>query len=103
MVTNVSSQLWDSLCNVLSSLTHWKEVIDIWKVYICTYSHYTSNSTPIIYVHDTLLANVDTTVFRIVYKLSSTDRVLLVLSSPLPLSPTPSLSPSCSLQFEYNT
>ena len=40
MVTNVSSQLWDSLCNVLSSLTHWKEVIDNWKVYMYILSLY---------------------------------------------------------------
>ena len=32
MVTKVSGQLWDNLANVLSSLTHWKEIIVQWRV-----------------------------------------------------------------------
>ena len=35
MVTNVSGKLWDNLSTVLASLTHWKQVIEHWKVCVC--------------------------------------------------------------------
>lgn len=34
IVTKVSPQLWDNLLAVLSTLTHWKEVVKQWQVRI---------------------------------------------------------------------